>query len=303
MSTYVSGRRWNQMSRSGSFFLCFLAYVCAGLAAWFTLRWCTGWSPLAASAMADVAATLVIFVCSFALANSSMYDPYWSVIPIVLAGYWGWGLAAEGVPWLRKVVVFSLVTLWGLRLTFNWARGWPGLHHEDFRYIDLREKTGRFYWLVSFSGIHLFPTFQVFMGCIAIYPAMATSTRPFSWLDGVAAGVTFLGIAWEAIADQQLRNFRKQSPPQDAILDTGLWKYSRHPNYFGEMTFWWGLYLFGLAADPSYKWIALIGPGCITAMFIWISLPMIDKRMLRKRPHYAERMKKVSSILPWFPAK
>lgn len=302
MSTYVTGRRWRNISRGSAFFVCFLAYVCAGFAAWFTLRHFAGWHPLASSAMADAAATVVIFAFSFTLANSSMYDPYWSVIPIVLAGYWGWVLAVPGVSFLRQILVFSLVALWGLRLTYNWARGWPGFDHEDFRYTLLREKTGPFYWLVSFSGIHMFPTFQVFMGCVAIYPAMATSTRPFNWLDGVAAAVTLLGIAWETIADQQLRNFRKQSPPPEAILETGLWKYSRHPNYFGEMAFWWGLYLFGLASDPSYWKLALIGPGAITAMFVWISLPMIDNRMLRKRPHYEARMKNVSSIIPWFPA-
>jgi steroid 5-alpha reductase family enzyme len=85
-------------------------------------------------------------------------------------------------------------------------------------------------------------------------------------------------------------------------MDKGLWKYYRHPNYLGEVTFWWGLYLFALAAKPSYWWM-VVGPIAITLLFVFVSIPMMDKRNLERRPGYAEHMKQVSAIIPWFPRK
>ena len=86
------------------------------------------------------------------------------------------------------------------------------------------------------------------------------------------------------------------------ILDTGLWAYSRHPNYFGEITFWWGLCIFAYAAAPE-AWWAYIGAAAITVMFWFISVPLIETRMLKKRPHYREHQKRISKIIPWFPRR
>ena len=103
----------------------------------------------------------------------------------------------------------------------------------------------------------------------------------------------------ETVADQQLVAFAKVKRPGE-IIKTGLWKYSRHPNYFGELTFWWGLYLFGLAADPSHLW-TVAGPIAMTVMFFGISIPWMDRRSCERRPEYAEHMKRVSGLVPWFP--
>src|SRR5262249_20349941 len=159
-----------------------------------------------------------------------------------------------------------LVTWWAVRLTYNWARGWAGLHHEDWRYVDLRRTTGRAYWLVSFVGLHLMPTIQVFLAFLSLYVALAVGTRPFGLLDVVAALVTGGAIALESRADKELVRFRRSQPPPDAILASGVWAWSRHPNYFGEMSFWWGLWLFAMAADPA-RWWTVIGPVGITLLF------------------------------------
>jgi steroid 5-alpha reductase family enzyme len=257
-----------------------------------------GWQhPLAVAFAADLAATLAIFAFSVAFDNSSFYDAYWSVAPPVI-GLYLLAVAQPDADRMRQVLVFLLVCWWAVRLTYNWWRGWTGLHHEDWRYVDLRASSGRAYWLVSLVGLHLLPTVQVFLGCLALYPALAVGARPFGVVDGIAALVTAGAIALESRADKELLRFRRSRPAADAILASGVWSWSRHPNYFGEMSFWWGLWLFGLAAAPAYWW-TVIGPLAITLMFRFASLPLIETRMLRRRPAFAAHQQRVSMVIPW----
>ncbi len=255
-----------------------------------------GVHPLAVVGVADVVGTVVIFVFSRAFNNSSFYDPYWSVAPMVIAAYWAMAEMSAGADAVREALTIALVWVWGARLTFNFLRGWPNLRHEDWRYVDIREKNGRAYWLVSFFGIHLAPTAWVYLGCLALYPAYE-SARPFSVLDALAAAVTAGAIALEAIADRQLWRFRLKNTEPGAIMKSGLWSRSRHPNYLGEIGFWWGLYFIGLAAGPTMWW-TIAGPVSITLLFLFISIPMIDKRHVARRPGYAEHALRVPALLP-----
>lgn len=252
--------------------------------------------PIAVALAADVAATLVIFAFSFAFGNSSFYDAYWSVAPPPIALWFAVAPGSEGV-FERQALAIGLVVLWAVRLTWNWARSWSGLAHEDWRYVDFQRKTGRLYWLVSLSGIHYFPTFIVFLGLLPLWPALATGTRPLGWLDVVAAAVTLAGVALELFADNALRRFRLSSPPPEAICERGLWAWSRHPNYLGEMLFWIGLALFSLAA-AGFVWWCWIGAAAMVAMFLGASIPMKERRMLERRPTYAERQRRVSLLIP-----
>ncbi len=253
--------------------------------------------PLLAIGFADFVATLVIFVFSFFFKNSSIYDPYWSIIPILIAFYFML-ISPEGNG-TRQLVILLLVLFWGIRLTLNWARGWPGLHHQDWRYDDLSIKTGKFYWLVSFTGIHLLPTLLVFLGCIPILAAMQSSA-PFGLLDFLAALVTFIAVVIELVADEQLKVFKKKKQDQSAVARNGLWAYSRHPNYFGEVLFWVGLFAFAIFLSPiANAWTAL-GALAMILLFVFISIPMMDKRGLSRKPGYAQYIKEVSGFLPWF---
>lgn len=254
-----------------------------------------GTSPLwQVVAAADVAATVVVFAFSVVLDNSSVYDAYWSVAPMVIAP----ALAVVGAaPAARKAIVVALVLLWGARLTYNWARGWQGLAHEDWRYVDLR-RLGRAYWVVSFVGLHMMPTLLVFAGCLSLFPALVTGTAPLGPLDAAAFAVTLGAIALEGVADQQLRAFRLSGPSPGAILESGVWSWCRHPNYLGEIGLWWGLYLFALAADRS-AWWCFAGPLAITLLFSFVSVPLLDKRSLARRPAYAEHMARLPGLFPW----
>lgn len=253
--------------------------------------------PLLVAASADFTATVVVFAFSLGLRNSSAYDPYWSVVPPLIGLYFFAAGPAAALPHARALLVMTCVVLWSVRLTHNWARGWTGLHHEDWRYVDMQQTMGRLYWPVSFLGIHLFPTVVVFLGCLPLWPALATGTRPLGALDGVAALMTLSGVGFEFFADNQLRRFRGTNPPPGAILDSGLWSWSRHPNYFGEILFWWGLALFGLAADV-FLWWTWLGAIAITAMFHFASLPLIETRMRTRRPAWDAHARRVSQLVP-----
>jgi steroid 5-alpha reductase family enzyme len=124
--------------------------------------------------------------------------------------------------------------------------------------------------------------------------------RPLNWLDYVAAAVTALAIIIELLSDIQLHRFLAHRK-EGEIMKTGLWAYSRHPNYFGEWLFWAGLALFGIAAVPSAWWWVLPGSVAMLIMFLVASIPMIDKRSVERRPEYEAHMARVSGFVPWFP--
>ena len=289
-------------SMPGAFALIVVAYVTA-LCVAVGVGYAAGERhPVLVAFVADVAGTLVIYGFSRAFRNASFYDPYWSVAPIAIALYFAVGVASADVNVTRQAVVFALVCAWGLRLTYNWARGWRGLGHEDWRYAKLRRESKGSFWLVELSGIEMMPTTFVFLGCLSLYPALAVGSSPFGVLDWFAIVVTAGAIIIETAADRQLRDFVAAGPQPGEIMKSGLWTFSRHPNYFGEITFWWGLFMFAMAADSSYWW-TFAGPLAITALFVGVSIPLMDKRNLERRPGYDEHMKSISALIPWFPRK
>jgi len=244
-----------------------LAYATALGSAWVTIQTVPIENLLIRTLVADVVATVVIFGWSVASDNSSFYDAFWSVIPIAIVGYW-MALADSDVSALRTVAISGVVFIWGGRLTFNWARGWSGLDHEDWRYVDFRNRSPRFYWAISFGGIHLYPTLIVFAGMAAVFPALVHSGRAPGLIDVAALSVGVCGIGFEWLADRQLHQFVTGEKRPGETLRSGLWRYSRHPNYLGEMMVWWSLFLFGLAADPAWAKWAVLAPLGMSAMFL-----------------------------------
>ena len=286
-----------------------LAYVVTLGVGWVTLL-ALGQSPIWDMFWADIAATVAIFIFSRLYKNSSFYDAYWSVVPPLIALYWAIEATAieataieataVAVDGTRAWLVIVLVWLWGIRLTVNWATYWPGLEHEDWRYGPIKTNAGKWNALADFAAIHLFPTVIVFVACLPIYAAVAMDARPLNWLDYVAAAVTALAIIIELLSDIQLHRFLAHRK-EGEIMKTGLWAYSRHPNYFGEWLFWAGLALFGIAAVPSAWWWVLPGAIAMLVMFLVASIPMIDKRSVERRPEYEAHMARVSGFVPWFP--
>ena len=287
----------NKTSALGLITVAYVICVAAGLAVLVDFNIAAPWDAF----VADIVATVVIFAFSLAFKNSSFYDAYWSVIPPLLAIWW-FEHQTPGIDTTRAYLVIALVWLWAIRLTANWATFWEGLSHEDWRYPLVRSRAGKYGVLADFAGIHVFPTIQVFLGCLPIYAVMTRGTAPLGWLDVVATIVTFGAIAIELIADLQLHAFIKTRKP-GTFITSGLWAWSRHPNYFGEVSFWWGLMLFGLSVAPDQWYWVCLGAAAMTLMFQFASIPLMDERSAERRPAYREHMKKVSALFPWPPKR
>ncbi len=261
--------------------------------------------PLLIALIADIGATLFIFLVSGIVENASTYDPYWSVAPIFVLIYF-WQLNPEfPLLSLRQIIVMVLVLLWTFRLTGNWISTWRGWSHEDWRYAKFRQENPKLFWLINLTGIQLFPTIIVFMGCLSLWPIFTSpltegtsSAFPLHWGDYVGIIVTLGAIGLEFVADIQIHRFTKNAQNQGKTIKTGLWRVSRHPNYLGEILFWWGLYCFGLSANPSFWWV-IIGPIMMIALFLGISIPMMEKRNLKRRSDYHLYQQSTSKLIPF----
>lgn len=273
------------------------AYLLAIVTAILTGNLFKTFHPLVMIAVADLMATVMIFVFSMALNNSSMYDPYWSVKPAVIAAYYFYAFFPGEVP-VRHILVLVLMLLYALRLTSNFYRDWPGLSHEDWRYRNFRNQFPKSYWVVSFFGIHFFPTLMVYLGCLPMYGAMDLGTNPLNFWDILATIVLLGSILLAFVADEQLRSFRKILDNKGKFITSGLWKVSRHPNYLGEILTWWGLFLFAIAAGYEFWWTG-IGAVMMTIMFVFISIPMMEKKNLESKTGYGDYMKKTGMLIPF----
>ena len=245
---------------------------------------------------ADLVGTAVIFGFSMVYRNASFYDAYWSVAPPLIALYFVW-LAGDAVL-LRQALVLIVVLLWAVRLTGNWAYGWAGMQHEDWRYRNLADTSGRAWWLVSLLGVHLFPTIMVYLGCIALFPALAAGPQPVSWLDGLAFLLGISAVWLEFQADRELHRFRDTRASRAEVLERGVWAWCRHPNYLGEIGFWLSLYLFGLAAWGSVYPGSWLGPLGMLLLFVGISIPMIEKKLTADKPGYEAYRRRTKMLIP-----
>ncbi len=295
----MSGRGLGpRLGKAGSLGIVTVAYLTAVGAAWAVAEVVGPDRPVPALGLGYLASALVIYAWSLALDNGSMFDAWWSVLPPV-AAVWLAGTATPAVPDARIALTLVVVGVWAIRLTSNWARDWPGLDHEDWRYLNLYTKGPKA--LISLGGVHLFPAFVVFLGSLSLVPALVWGDRPLGVLDGLAVVVGLSASMIEFVADEQMRRFVRVKTP-GAVMDRGLWRFSRHPNYFGEILFWWSLWLFALAADPAWWW-TVIGPVAMVVMFLTASIPMLDERSRARRPGFDEYANRTSALVPWPPRR
>lgn len=222
----------------------------------------------------DVVATIIVFLFSLVFRNASVYDPYWSVQPIVIVT----AFAIMNGKNSFGTLLLAAIYFWGIRLTSNWAYTFKGLTSQDWRYTMLKEKTGKFYPFVNFTGIHLIPTLVVYL---CVLPAVTAITESFEItpLSIVFAIVSILATMLQGTADFQMHAFHKNGG--HGFIRTGVWKKGRHPNYLGEILMWWGIGLSVVCANPKC-WYLLAGAVANTCLFLFISIPLAEKHQSRK---------------------
>ena len=229
--------------------------------------------------LSDTISTFFIFIFSTILSNSSIYDAYWSVQPIVILYFYM--LYYKNT---NEIFLLFLSTLfWGIRLTLNWVYTFTNLTIQDWRYSKIKNKTGIFYPIVNFVGIHYFPTLIVYF-CVlpSVYLVFYQNENKLNLFSIIFLIGSFFSTILEAEADREMHVFKKKKDNNNFIR-IGLWKYSRHPNYLGEILFWWfiGLYCFSLIKNLDFLFI-LIGPLLNTLLFIFVSIPLADNHQKRK---------------------
>lgn len=238
----------------------------------------------------DTVATVIVFIFSVVFHNSSVYDAYWSVAPIVMII---WLYAVDKVGSIFHIIFLIVFLAWAVRLTLNWVEVFSDFSYEDWRYKKFRDETPKIFWpIVNFFGIHYMPTLVVFAGMLPLFVITRISLH-VSALPGIF--IMIIGILLELFADKQMHLFLQEGRKGE-VCNIGLWKYSRHPNYLGEISFWCGVYLTMLLCDKTY-WHYGIGCLSVAILFNTVSIPLMEKRQISRRPKYMEYKKNTSRLM------
>lgn len=242
----------------------------------------------------DVIATVFVFIFSLIFNNSSIYDPYWSVEPVVILIL----LMTNNKINNPVAISFAIVlSLWGIRLTLNWALSFKNLTKQDWRYSMLKEKTKKLYPLVNLLGIHMFPTIVVYLCMVPMINYLIINFRNYYSYLGIIA--MLIGITLQVLSDYDIYMYHKRNKDdRRQILNTGLWKYSRHPNYLGEIVFWYGVYFVMLPVSFE-SWYYVIGAIVNNLMFVFISIPMAEKRLKTYKFNYEKYQEDTRMLLPF----
>lgn len=201
---------------------------------------------------------------------------------------------------VRRWIVLALVWVWGLRLGIHIYRRRRLSGHEDYRYAEIRRGHGANFPLTSLFWVFWL---QALLLWVISWPLQAVFThdRPLSWLDAIGVVLVSSGIAIEAAADAQLTRFRADPRNRGQVLDNGIWAWSRHPNYFGDFTLWWGFFAFALASGGP--WWTLLGPLIMSALLIHYSgAGLMEDTIVQRRAGYADYVRRTSFFIPWPPA-
>ena len=245
-----------------------------------------------------IAAVMIItWVVSLVLRDASVVDPVWPLAFIAVAIT---ALMAGGGDEGRRILIACVVAIWGARLSIHLLVRNAG-KGEDFRYAAMRAKHGRRFWLTSLVTVFLLQGLLVWVVSLPVQLS-AIPDRPLGWLAIIGAIVWVLGVVFEAIGDAQLTRFKANPASRGQVLDTGLWRYTRHPNYFGDFLVWWGIFL--IAAESGAGAWGVAGPLLMTLLLVKVSgAGLLEKDIAVRRPGYADYVRRTSGFMPLPPKR
>jgi len=220
-----------------------------------------------------------------------------------------WGLGFVLIAWssffitgnfsIRSLLVNILVSIWGLRLAWHIYSRNKG-KTEDYRYLAWRKEWGSWFYLRSYFQVYILQGVLLYLIILPVLLINNNVGVNLNFIDGLGVSVWLIGFFFESRGDAQLRNFIKNPINKGHLMQSGLWQYTRHPNYFGEVTQWWGLWL--IATNTPNGWLSIIGPVTITILILKVSgIPLLEKKMA-ENPEFIEYKKRTSVFIP-FPRK
>lgn len=239
----------------------------------------------------------LVFVAALLKKDNSIVDAAWGLGYILITA-----LAFVQAPGIvpRRLLLSLFILLWGLRLMIHIATRNRG-KGEDFRYAKWRREWGRWFLIRSYFQVYMLQ--GAFMIVIAwpVYVLFTSQARGLGWLDALGAGLWLTGFYFESVGDAQLRRFKKDPANKGRIMTEGLWRYTRHPNYFGEAVMWWGLFLIALSAPRG--WTAVVSPLLITVLLLRVSgVTMLEKKY-RDHPEFEAYARRTSAFFPLPPRR
>jgi len=238
----------------------------------------------------------LLWIVSIIVRNVSIVDLFWGLGFVLAAGFYF--LKTEGYE-PRKTILLAMVTIWGLRLSFYLA--WRNIGEgEDFRYAQFRKNYGNRYWWISFFQTFLLQ--GILMGLISA-PLLGAqyygNHNTLGILDYVGILLWLTGFIFETVGDLQLARFKADTSNKGKVMDKGLWRYTRHPNYFGDSAVWWG---YGFLCMAAGSYLPVLGSILMTFVIIKISgVGLLEKSLKEKKPQYRDYAEKTSAFFPWFP--
>ncbi len=255
-------------------------------------------TPLLATAVAAFVLFTLVWLLSLRLRDASVVDAFWGP-GFALATWVSFLLTPQGyLP--RKLLVAGLVTLWALRLSAHilWRSRGQG---EDPRYQEMRRGWGAAFPWVSLLTVFWLQAAILWVVALPLTVAQAAA-RPatLTWLDGLGVALFTAGFLFEAVGDWQLARFKADPANKGRLLTSGLWRYTRHPNYFGDALLWWGLTCLALATPGA--WWTVLSPALMTFLLMKVSgVSLLEKRLTSRKPEFEDYARRTSAFFPWFP--
>ncbi|MBQ8206229.1 MAG: DUF1295 domain-containing protein [Bacilli bacterium] len=243
--------------------------------------------------IANVVSTIVIYIIGCIYKTASIYDPYWSIQTVVI--YICLMIYYKTIN-VGNVIFLICILFWAIRLTYNFIHGFNDISYIDWRYKMLKEKTNKLYPIVNLLGIHLVPTLIVYFASIPSFLYVINNNN-FKLINVVGLLIMILATLLELISDYNMIQFKKVRKDKNEIINIGLWKYSRHPNYLGEILFWYGVSLTFILSNVSL-WYVIIGAILNTLLFVFISIPMAENHLSSYKENYSDYKQKTRMLLP-----